>query len=200
MEGNYYLNENSEFNRQLKAAVASGNSQSLEAITSRIGNIVLEEGVLPEEFFLSILAALQDEHFLRLDGSWKLLRVFEENWKELSELQRAALLPALEAAYESFHDWMACFVVSGILGELYGDERAFGALRRLQNTQKEMPRSFVPHGFEHMAGDRSNESLAQRALEELTKMERDDSEMVRGEVRESFSRLRKRESKSKEGA
>jgi len=40
---------------------------------------------------------------------------------------RAALLPVLEASYGSFHDWIACFVISGILGELYRDERAFGA-------------------------------------------------------------------------
>ncbi len=106
-------------------------------MTSRIGNIVLEEGALPEEYFRCILASLQDEAFLRIDGSWKLVRVFEENWKELSELQRAALLPVLEASYGSFHDWIACFVISGIL----------------------------------------------------------ESEMVRGEVRESLSRLGRRESK-----
>ncbi len=164
-------------------------------MTSRIGNIVLEEGALPEEYFRCILASLQDEAFLRIDGSWKLVRVFEENWKELSELQRAALLPVLEASYGSFHDWIACFVISGILGELYRDERAFGAPCRLRNCRKETPRSFVPHGFEHMAGDPTNEGLAQRALEELTKMERDESEMVRGEVRESLSRLGRRESK-----
>jgi len=163
------LDEESEFDKELRASVAAGDSKSFEAITFRVGKIVLEEGYLPEQCFRGILVILQDEEFHRLEGSWKLIRVFEENWKELSETQRAELLPILKASYDSFHDWMACFVISGILGELYKDQRAFDALCRLKNSRKEMPRSFVPHGFERLATGSLNDDLARNALAELTK-------------------------------
>jgi hypothetical protein len=191
------LEESDVLQRELKAAIASADPSSLDAITFRIGTRVLEEGAFPEEYFRRILVTLQGESFLRLDGSWKLIRVFEENWKELSASQRTDLLGALEKSYASFHDWMACFVISGILGELYNDERAFDVLCRLRDGVKEMPRSFVPHGFEHMASSSSNQDLAQRALAELTKMQEDESEVVVKEVNESFSRLRTREAKKK---
>ena len=190
------MNENSSFRSQLDSAVASKNLSSLEMLANSVGDMVLEDGALAEEHFQSILATLQDDRFASLEGSWKLIRVFEENWSELSARQRDMLLPVLESTYASFTDWMACFVISGILGELYSDERAFEVLRRLRRTQKEMPRAFVPHGFEHIAANQSNGELAGRALVELTDMERDQSEMVRGEVSESFKRLRNRALKS----
>ena len=103
------------------------------------------------------------------------------------------LLPALEASYEFFDDWMACFVISGILGEQYKDRRALSVLRRLKTCHKEIPRSFVPHGLEHIAGNSVDNELAAQALAELKKMESDPSEVVRKEVHESFSRLSKRQ-------
>ena len=189
--------ENDSFQKELQEAIASAASNSLDAMAFKIGIRVLEGGVFPEEYFRTLLVSLQDESFHRLSGSWKLIRVFEENWKELSASQRADLLPAFEKNYSCFQDWMACFVISGILGELYNDERAFGVLCRLRERVAEMPRSFVPHGFEHMARNPSNQDLAKRALIELTKMQTDESEMVRKEVSESFSRLNAREAKEK---
>jgi hypothetical protein len=178
----------------LQELVASGDSKSLETMAFKIGNIVLEEGIFPGDCFAAILATLKQEQFQFFDGSWKLIRVFEENWKYLSEEQRTALLPVLEAHYESFSDWMACFVISGILGELYKDERAFEALRRLEDCRKDVPRSFVPHGLEHIVCDSSDAELAMRALSELTKMQKDGSAIVRDEVTESLARLKKRQS------
>jgi hypothetical protein len=136
-----------------------------------------------------------EEKFQHSDGSWKLIRVFEENWEQLSEEQRNTLLPVLEAHYESFSDWMACFVISGILGELYKDARAFQALCRLSTCHKEAPRSFVPHGFEHVVSDAPDAELAMQALAELTKMQTDHSPMVRDEVAESLARIKKRQAR-----
>jgi hypothetical protein len=187
---------NSEVDAELYAALSSGEQTSWEQIALKVGNIVLEHGSFPSDYFRSILAIVQNERFQRLEGSWKLIRVFEENWKELSEEQRVELLKILEVSYQAFHDWMSCFVISGILGELYSDDRAFAVLCRLEKADSEMPRSFVPHGFEHIARNSSNEDLTRRALAELAKMQHDKSSMVRNEVVESLLRLKKNDSQS----
>jgi hypothetical protein len=187
--------EQNAFQHELRELVESGSPAAFETMAFKIGNTVLEEGIFPSEVFTSLLAVFQQEHFQLADGSWKLIRVFEENWDQLSYEQRDALLPVLVAHYESFGDWMACFVISGILGELYADNRAFEALCRLENSQKEIPRSFVPHGFEHIASDAIESDLSMRALAELTKMQKDHSATVRDEVAESLARLKRKQTK-----
>ncbi len=186
------MRESSEFVSQLREAVASGEEQSMEALAYQVGTMVLEEGTFPEECFDAILAVLPDTGFLKMNGAWKLLRVFEENWDELSEHQRADLLPALERNYDSFGDWMACFVISGILGELYRDTRALASLRRLKNSKNENARSFVPHGFEHIALEAQQQDLAKHAYQELVAMATDGSAKVRTEVKKSLSRIEKK--------
>jgi hypothetical protein len=86
----------------------------LEELAYEIGSMALEEGSFPRDAFDAILAAVQEDEFRDLTGSWKLLRVFEENWEDMSEQQRTELLPALEHAYRFFKDWMACFVIDGV--------------------------------------------------------------------------------------
>jgi len=191
--GYCFAMEENVFHSELQELVASGDPKAFEAMAFKIGNVVLEEGSFPDDCFAGLLAIFKQEKFQLSHGSWKLIRVFEENWKQLSEAQRDGLLPALEAHYESFSDWMACFVISGILGELYRDNRAFEALRRLEHCQKEMPRSFVPHGLEHIVRDSADAELTMQALAELTKMQTDASAMVRDEVTESVTRLKQRQ-------
>jgi hypothetical protein len=176
---------------RLNALVASGDSASIEGLVFDFGMLVLEEGSFPQGCFDQILTVLSNDQFRRLESSWKMLRVFEYNWDDLSEQQRSALLVALEMAYKSFADWMACFVISGILGELYRDDRAFATLCRLKSESDEMPRSFIPHGFEHIVRDTSDPALAGRALAELKAMQMDLSERVVREVAESLGRLAK---------
>jgi hypothetical protein len=183
------------FHGRLQELVALGDPKAFEAMTFEIGHNVLEEGIFPTDTFKGLLAIFAEHKFQHSDGSWKLIRVFEENWEQLSEEQRNTLLPVLEAHYASFSDWMACFVISGILGELYKDARAFQALCRLSTCQKEVPRSFIPHGFEHIVTDSPDAQLALQALAELTKMQTDHSSTVRGEVNESLRRIKKRQTR-----
>jgi hypothetical protein len=188
------LNEANEFLVRLRDLIASGESEALESLVFDVSMRVVEDGAFSQEYLNIIFTVLDDPAFLRLKDSWKLLRVFEYNWEDLSDSQRSALLPKLEKAYGLFDDWMACFVISGILGEQYGDDRAFDVLCRLKSRAPEMQRSMVPHGFEHIVTRTSNHALANRALAELTGMQRDKSEAVRREVTESLSRLVKRKS------
>ena len=185
--------EQSVFHRRLQELIALGDPKAFEAMAFEIGNNVLEEGIFPSDTFKGLLAIFAEDKFQHSDGSWKLIRVFEENWELLSAEQRNTLLPVLEAHYQSFSDWMACFVISGILGELYKDAQAFQALCRLSTCSKEVPRSFIPHGFEHVVSDTPDAELAMRALAELTKMQTDHSSIVRDEVNESLGRIKKRQ-------
>ena len=189
-----HLPNRNDFHQRLTDLIASCKSESLEPLVFDVGMRVLEDGAFPQEYLDAILSVLHDAAFLRLKDSWKLLRVFEYNWDNLTDSQRSILLPELEKAYGLFSDWMACFVISGILGEQYGDDRAFNALCRLKGASAEMQRSLVPHGFEHIVTGTSDSALANRALAELTAMQRDNSEAVRREVSESLSRLQKRKS------
>ena len=177
---------------RLQELVAMGDPKAFEAMAFEIGLNVLEEGIFPIDTFKGLLAIFGDRKFQNADGSWTLIRVFEQNWEQLSEEQRNALLPVLETHYQSFSEWMACFVISGILGEFYKDARAFQALCRLSTCPKEVPRSFIPHGFEHIVSDASDAELAVQALAELTKMQTDSSSKVRDEVSESLGRIRKK--------
>jgi hypothetical protein len=187
------MNDETTLIGQLRTAVASGAAAAFETSAFDIGMLVLEDGVFPQSVFDTILETLADDKFRSLEGSWKLLRVFEHHWEYLSESQRATLLVTLESAYTHFSDWMACFVISGILGELYQDDRGFATLLRLKNCGEEMPRSFVPHGLEHIATDASDPVLRDRAFAELTAMQADRSEAVSREVRESLGRIAKRQ-------
>jgi hypothetical protein len=180
-----------QFYEQLRTAVMSGDIASLEAIVFRVGTRILELGAFPAECFEGLIAIVNTKEFEQLTGSWKLLRVFEENWDSLSEEQRDNLLPALERAYGQFADWMAPFVISGILGECYKDERALASLVRLKSCSSEIPRSFVAHGLEHLVVGSPHEAVTERAFAELKALEMDTSSVVRGEVNESFSRIKK---------
>lgn len=102
----------------LKKSVASGSLVSIESLVFDLGMIVMEKGAFPQSCFDEIVHTLTDKKFLGLEGSWKLLRVFEHNWDQLSEQQRSELLLVLEMVYKSFSDWMGQFVISGLLGEL----------------------------------------------------------------------------------
>lgn len=183
------------FHCKLQELVASGDPKAFEAMAFEIGIRVLEEGIFPSDTFIGLIAMFEEEKFQQSDGSWKLIRVFDDNWQQLSDEQRNTLLPVLETHYESFSDWMACFVISGILGEQYRNAQAFEALRRLANCKKEVPRSLIPHGFEHIACDSPEAELAKQALAELTNMQKDHSPVVRGEVAESLARLRKQQTR-----
>ncbi len=186
------MSESSELLDQVKKALHAGNEKLMEDIAYEVLTKVLEFGAFPESYFDALLSTLEDVGFLSAMGSWHLVKTFEENWEEMSEKQKATLLPALEASYERFADWMSCFVISGILGECYADERALSTLSRLMSCRREIPRSLIPHGLEHIALEAVDRRLATRAYQELTRMSADDSEVVRNEVNGSLSKIKRR--------
>lgn len=84
------------FHCKLQELVALGDPKAFEAMAFEIGIRVLQEGIFPSDTFIGPIAMFEDEKFQQSDGSWKLIRVFEDNWEQLSDEQRNSLLPVLE--------------------------------------------------------------------------------------------------------
>jgi hypothetical protein len=127
--------------------------------------------------------------FLAMEGSSKLLLVFETDWVRLSEKQRENLLAGVGTSYARFSDWMSCFILSELLGQYYCNEDAFRVLRQLRETTKTTARSLLAHGFEHIAKQAQDKDLRKRAVSELISMKQDPSSEVQAEAAEALAKL-----------
>lgn len=180
----------SDFSTSLSSAVDKQDAESMKAVSDALYDHILGlEDDLEESIFQIILEFMQKPKFQNMEGAWQLLFVFKSGWEWLSDDQRQRLLPVLEETYPLYTDWMSCFTISGLLGEFYCDEQALIALSRLARAEAEMPRSFVPHGLEHIVAGSSNVQLSNNALQLLSEMKGDASERVRNEVERSLGHL-----------
>jgi hypothetical protein len=143
----------------------------------------------PSEIFDFCLNIFHDPAFLGFDRSWYLMFVFDLNFDLLSFEQQNILLSELEMLFGKTKYWMSNFMITQILGKRYRDERALKVLTRLMKIADENPRSFVPHGFEHIALTFQNESLANQAYSQLIRMQNDPSIKVREEVSASLLKV-----------
>ena len=185
------VNQEKELIEAIRQAVLKGDEDSLKQQTFELDSHLTEVGSFSVDLFQELLRIIALPEFLNLDGSYVLLKIFEYSFDYLSEEQKTELLQTLEAVYDSFTDFTSCFLISEIIGELYGDERALQTLRRLKTTKAEMPRSMVPHGLEYFVKKSSNPQLAGLAFNELMQMKSDPSEDVRDEVSTSLAQLKK---------
>jgi hypothetical protein len=156
----------------------------------KISTRLLDHDVFPESLFNDLITIMRAPEFLAAKGSWELIRIFDENWSQVGTQQRNRLLETFEAIFNSLDDWVACLMISEIVGMRFADEEAFNFLMRLKDSSGEMPRSFIPHGFEHIVVDSGDRELAKRAFSELLRLKGDLADAVRNEVDESLLRLR----------
>lgn len=87
-------------------------------------------------------------------------------------------------------NWYLAFLITEFVGIYYRNEEALNMFIRLSGIDNETGRSFIPHGFEHIVTDSGDPRLAAIAEERLKLMANDSSEKVRGEVEESFQRIK----------
>lgn len=205
------MSHDEEVDDQIVSAILAGNNEPVRMLVNVLSRAAQDkESKLFKEYtenlhfaliglegfpgwlFTEVLAVLRKPAFLRLEGSWHLLVVFELVWDQLSQSQKNELLSVLESIYPLCTDWTSCFTISGLLGEYFKDEQAFDVLCRLQEQADEIPRKFVPHGFEHLVKDCLDRDLAQRALSKLLQMRGDPSPNVQAEAEESLTRLKAR--------
>jgi hypothetical protein len=137
-----------------------------------------------------ILELLNQDAFLRMSGSNCLLHMLELEWALLSDEQKETLLPSLEAAYGRFRDWLSSFIITEILGECYANKKALDCLCRLESQKDLQHRALLPHAFEHLVKDSSDDDVKAKALQKLRAMTKDPSENVASEATLSLARLR----------
>ena len=180
--------------KSIEDAVRTRDSKTLEKIVRECASFSFKESVpeqetFPEGLFGPILSLMEREEFLTLAGSSHLLMLFEYDWSRLDEDQRNRLLDAIRRTYAKFDDWMACFVISELLGEYYCNENAFRVLCELQDSSNVIARSLVPHGFEHIIKGADSVALRDEAMSRLKSMKNDSSPQVRSEVGVALSNL-----------
>lgn len=173
----------------LRRAISAGDAERLASQVYDLDSLLIQTGEFSAAVFEGLLDILAEPEFHAMDGSWHLMRLFENSWDYLDEAQRDRLLEAMEASYGEYADWTSCFVISEILGRQYGDERALLAFGRLRRLKAPVPRSLIPHGLEHLVKGRRGDDVARRAFAELSGMRNDPSEQVRQEVGEALARL-----------
>jgi len=145
----------------------------------------------PDYLFDSLTRTLSQTDCQRMLGASYLLNIFQYQWKKLSNRQKEKLLGFIEASYSCFRDQMALFTISELLGENFCNQNAVDLLCKLRSTKKALPRSFVPHGFEHVITDSGNVPLSKRAINQLIEMRDDRSKYVRYEAELSLARVKK---------
>jgi hypothetical protein len=170
-------------------AVAAKEENRLKELAFEMEVQTLEASHFPQWSFELILEIMKHQEFLHMKGSWHLLMVIEHDWEKLTDYQKDELLVALETSFGQFSDWMSWFVISEIFGEYYANEQAFQVLCRLKTINDEGPRSFVPHGLEHIIKGTDNRNLSEKAFKELLQMKNDIAENVRHEAALSLQRL-----------
>ncbi len=175
--------------QQIRRAISDGDAAALAERVYDLDTLLMMCGYFSAPLFAELLKIIEEPDFLKLEGSWQLLRLFENSWDYLSEEQRGELLAAMESSYGQFADWMACFVISEILGRQYADERALQSFSRLRKLGVLNQRSLVPHGLEHIVSGSRDKDVARRAFKELSNMRADSSEQVSDEVNASLARL-----------
>jgi hypothetical protein len=142
-----------------------------------------------QSLFERIMGIMGRNNFLKMEGSYHLLLLFEYDWATLNQSQKEFLLDAIEESYEAYGDWMSCFVISELLGEYYCDGEALRVLLKFLKSESETARAFVPHALEHLIKDCPDKSLRGKAAESLLSMRNDPSAKVQRELGESFSNL-----------
>lgn len=182
-----------EFLRLCSDAIGAKDSEALADAVGDFAQYCFANGApnaIADDRLVHFLdATFRSGAFHGLTGAHGLLNIIAYDWASFTEPQRNILLDAIEFSFAKFQDWMAWFSLSAILGENYGD-KAFATLMRLARVDKEGPRSMVPHGLEHVARGTSNEAIRSECINQIVRMQQDESPQVRDEALESLLRLR----------
>lgn len=181
----------STFDKAIWRAVAAGDGDQLKECIYDMETDQLGQDHFPDRNFDLLLKVINQPEYLRMEKSWHLLKIFDFERNKLSVDQIKRLLATLEVVYDKFSDWMSCFFITEFIPSRFSSESTYELLRRLAGTKQITPRSFVPHGFEHLVTDANDDVLSSKAFTGLLEMKKDPSEDVRYEVAVSLFRLSK---------
>ena len=183
------LEDERKITEALRGAVLSRNGDRLKEEAYNLDSQLIKDGYFSAILFKELMDIISLQEFSIMDGSFVLLKVFQDGCDYLTDDQKADLLRVLEARYETLTDTTSCFLISEIVGESYCNERALQTLRHFKESKGEVPRSLAPHGLEYFIKKCKDRELAKKAFNELLNMRSDESENVRDEVTTSLQQL-----------
>lgn len=178
-----------ELCERIRAAVSRASEVELEQCVYALDTRLIESGCFNDGVFAEVLAIVESEDFLSMQGSFHLLRLLEDNWSNLDDRQRATVILKLEAVYDSLSDWMARMLITEILGRLVDGAQAVEALSRLSRSRSPVGRGLVANGLVWVIKRASDPTQRARAFAQLRQLEGDPAEVVAVEVRAAYRRL-----------
>jgi hypothetical protein len=174
----------------IRAHASSRNRRMFDALMLEMEGLVLVLDRWPADLFERIEAMLNDQEFLNMRQSWKLLRFVDTNWDQLTGDQRERARNLAVRSFDRFRDSTGAMVASEILGEKLCDSRSLEALRQLGRTARLPARALAPHGLEMLALNSSDATLRAAARQELEVLSRSADDETRREAELSIARVR----------
>lgn len=176
----------------LASALSSSSVDLVDGILGEIHVALVDEG-RSCPFVDALIAALQSPSFRAAPQSGRLLSLLDDPflWEALASApsQRSRLLASMEAAYPHFADWMSCFYITEVLGDLEDQREALGILARLSEVGSPVARALVANGLDGVARNARDPLAADSAVAQLLAMSTDADPAVRDEVCASLGRL-----------
>lgn len=148
---------------------------------------------IPDEVFVFLEEVLDSYQAHQSKYSHHIFGFFDAEWEKLRGHQKKSILRLICKNYHRYKDWVACFIMSEILGECFSNRQSLSVVRKLKRTCKiERPRSIIPHAFEHHVTDSNCPLVRRLALRELESMSNDPVKKVRLEAKVSLERIKSR--------
>lgn len=174
----------------VRAGVVVGDAGAVEDGIGDLEFFVVEAEGWPGDLFDGVSRLLGDPAFLGIPTSYRLARLLNENWNELTSPQRNAMRPLLTSAFDKFGDCMGVFVVAEILGDRYADEAALAALDDLSsNAATPAARELAAYGLGRLARAVPEGPLHARAVDKLNALASSSAPEVRKEALHALRRL-----------
>jgi hypothetical protein len=174
---------------ELRACISSGDSDAVEMLMfGPLDDLAMLEEPWSDALFEGVTGLLRDEHFLRLEASWKLAELFTRHWDNLAAQQREQLRGLLMTCFDKFQNWMGAFLVADMLSEHYADDGALESLETLSRQARLPHRALAAYGLGKLVKAVGSGSIYDRAVDRLKALRTDEAEQVRVE---SVAALRK---------
>jgi len=174
---------------EIVEAAARSDTEVLRAAAYDLETLLMYgDSAVATEIIERVIQLLQTPEFRGANGVWHVLFALRNDLDKVSEDDRRRLFVAMVDAYNSFADWMSCFVTSE-LTEYFPTPWALDIVRKRLTNLEEHARRHVPHAFEHIARAAKDRVIAREAFESLVSMLQDESPNVRDAARTSVARI-----------
>jgi len=142
------------------------------------------------EELAALLDLLTSGVFTLVTDSAIAFQIIRADWAAFTEPQVQMIVRHIGQRYGDYKDFMACFVMTEILGECSADRSALDTVLVLRDTiGDEQHRSLLPHALEHISVEAKSASVRNLARRELEAGKFDRCPKYRSEVQISLWRL-----------